>query len=183
MSACKPVEMTFGNFKIGVVLGDITDQDTEAIVNAANNHLWMGSGVAGAIRRKGGAEIEQEAQQLGPIEPGAAITTSAGRLKAKYCIHAAVMGQDLTTSAELITRATRSALIEAERRQIKSIAFPALGTGVGGFPVSACARLMLTGVVNHCRQSEFPRLIRFVLFDENAYQAFVQTLATLAQHQ
>jgi O-acetyl-ADP-ribose deacetylase (regulator of RNase III) len=181
MNACKPVEKTFGAFRLSVVQGDITEQDTEAIVNAANNHLWMGGGVAGAIKRKGGAEIEQEAMRLGPIEPGAAVTTSAGRLKAKYCIHAAVMGQDLTTSAELITQATRSALIEAERLRIHSIAFPALGTGVGGFPLSACARLMLTAVISHCRTHEFPRLVRFVLFDANAYQTFVQVLSSISE--
>src|SRR5512138_3382219 len=91
-----------GPLQIQVTVGDITEQETDAVVNAANNRLWMGSGVAGAIKSKGGADIEVEAMKLGPIEPGQAVTTSAGRLKARYCIHAAAMGQELTTSPELI---------------------------------------------------------------------------------
>lgn len=179
MNASKPWGKKLNKLTLSIVQGDITDQDTEAIVNAANNHLWMGSGVAGAIKRRGGLEIEREAMALGPIEPGAAVTTTAGRLKAKFCIHAAVMGQDLTTSPELIIRATRSALMEANRLQINSVSFPALGTGVGGFPLSACARLMLTTVLTHARNHKFPSVIRFVLIDEKACEIFRQVLSTL----
>ncbi len=183
MSATEKVIKRFGDFTITVVLGDITEQETEAIVNAANNHLWMGGGVAGAIKRKGGVEIEQEAMSQGPIEPGAAVTTSAGRLRAKYCIHAAVMGQDLTTTAELIVRATKSALLEAKRLKVESIAFPALGTGVGGFPFSACARLMIGAVMSHSRANDYPKEVRFVLFDQSAYEAFVQVLLASPEKQ
>jgi O-acetyl-ADP-ribose deacetylase (regulator of RNase III) len=116
------------------MLGDITEQASDAVVNAANNYLWMGSGVAGAIKARGGEEIEREAMKLGPIEPGQAVTTSAGRLKARHCIHAAAMGQDLATSADLLSKATRSSLTEAARLGLESISFPALGTGVGGSP-------------------------------------------------
>src|SRR5512141_963847 len=133
-----PYSRKIDRLQLTVILGDITEQATDAIVNAANNHLWMGAGVAGAIKARGGEEIEREAMKLGPIEPGQAVTTTAGRLRARYCIHAAAMGQDLATSAELITRATRSALAEAARLDIDSVAFPALGTGVGGFPADAC---------------------------------------------
>ena len=125
-----PYSRKIGRLQLTVMLGDITEQASDAVVNAANNHLWMGAGVAGAIKAKGGVEIEREALKLGPIEPGQAVTTTAGRLRARYCIHAAAMGQDLVTSAELITRATRSALAEAVRLGIESVAFPALGTGV-----------------------------------------------------
>lgn len=176
MSATEKITKNFGDITITVVLGDITEEGTEAVVNAANNHLWMGGGVAGAIKHKGGIEIEQEAMSQGPIEPGEAITTSAGRLRAKYCIHAAVMGQDLATSAELIVRATKSALLEANRFKIGSIAFPALGTGVGGFPISACARLMIGAVMSHCRSYNYPQDVRFVIFDDNAYHEFAQVL-------
>src|SRR6266516_7915934 len=89
-----------------VVQGDITEWAVEAIVNAANNHLWMGAGVAGAIKRKGGPEIEAEAVRQGPIPVGEAVVTGGGALKARYVIHAAAMGQDLTTSADLIHQAT-----------------------------------------------------------------------------
>src|SRR3989337_1644406 len=96
------IEKNFNNKKIVLILGDITDSETDAIVNAANDHLWMGSGVAGAIKAKGGVEIEQEAKAKGPIPIGEAVAKSAGKLKAKYVIHAAVMGQDLQTNEKYI---------------------------------------------------------------------------------
>lgn len=108
------------------VQGDIADQEVEAVVNAANNHLWMGSGVAGAIKQKGGIAIEQEAMAQGPVEIGSAVITSAGSLKAGHVIHAAVMGQDLQTSADVIRIATGNSLNLAEHHQLMSVAFPAL---------------------------------------------------------
>jgi O-acetyl-ADP-ribose deacetylase (regulator of RNase III) len=164
-----------------VVLGDITEQATDAVVNAANNHLWMGAGVAGAIKAKGGAEIEREAMALGPIDPGQAVTTSAGRLKARYCIHAAAMGQDLATSADLITKATWSALAEAGRLGLDSIAFPALGTGVGGFPAEACARLMIAAALGHSRTNPKPGSVTFVLRDEPAFRSFTAALKSIPE--
>ncbi len=115
MSVTEPVTKKLEGFTLTVVQGDITEYETVAIVNAANNHLWMGGGVAGAIKRRVGVEIEQEAMRQGPINPGETVTTSAGRSRAKYCIHAAVMGQDLNTSAALIVKATKNALAEANR--------------------------------------------------------------------
>src|SRR5436309_9611705 len=107
--------------------GDITAEATDAIVNAANNEFWMGAGVAGAIKSRGGREIEREAIAQGPVEPGDCVMTAGGRLAARYVIHAAVMGQDLKTSAELIDRATHKALAAAEAHQLEAIAFPAFG--------------------------------------------------------
>src|SRR3972149_446583 len=100
--------------KITCSKGDITDSGADAIVNAANNHLWMGSGVAGAIKRKGSAEIEKEAIAKGPIAVGEAVATTGGKLKARYVIHAAAMGQDLRTDEAKIASATRNALLRAE---------------------------------------------------------------------
>jgi O-acetyl-ADP-ribose deacetylase (regulator of RNase III) len=154
-----------------VVQGDITDQTTDAIVNAANDHLWLGGGVAGAIRTRGGEEIEAEAMAQGPIVPGDCVITGAGRLPAKHVIHAAVMGQDLQTSAEIIDAATRNTLRLAEANGLESIALPAFGTGVGGFPVDECAKIMIDAV--HAHQATSVRLVRFVLFGERAYRAFV----------
>ena len=114
--------------------GDLAAEQTDAVVNAANNAFWMGSGVAGALKARGGQSIEAEAMAQGPVEPGECVITSGGQLAARYVIHAAVMGQDLRTSAAIIERATRNSLALAETRQITSIAFPAFGTGVGGFP-------------------------------------------------
>ena len=131
---------------IRIVAADITTLEVDAIVNAANDHLWMGAGVAGAIKRAGGEEIEREAMAKGPIAVGDAIVTGAGRLRARHVIHAAVMGQDLATDATKIRDATESSLRRAAELRLRSIAFPALGTGVGGFPLEDCARTMLSVV-------------------------------------
>jgi len=164
------------NNTIEIVQGDITDETTDAVVNAANNNLWMGGGVAGAIKRKGGDEIEREAMSKGPIEVGEAILTMGGKLKTKYVIHAAVMGQDLHTDAEKIKKATQNALIIAEKNKISSLSFPALGTGVGGFSVFYCAKIMITEAINFLMNSKNLRTIRFVLFDKQTFEAFEQEL-------
>jgi O-acetyl-ADP-ribose deacetylase (regulator of RNase III) len=161
-----------GNGEIEITRGDITEAPTEAIVNAANNHLWMGAGVAGAIKRKGGTEIEREAVAKGPVKIGEAVITGAGRLKAKYVIHAAGMGQDLQTDAQKVKDATRSSLELAESHKISSIAFPAIGTGVGGFSVSECARIMVGEAASFLQTSKSLRKVTFVLFDESAADAF-----------
>src|ERR687896_900805 len=118
--------------ELEVVEGDITALGVDAIANAANNHLWMGAGVAGAIKRAGGEEIEREAVAKGPIAVGDAVATGAGRLAARHVIHGAVMGQDLQTDADLVRRTTRRCLEVAEEVGAESLAFPAFGTGVGG---------------------------------------------------
>lgn len=156
--------------------GDITEQDTEAIVNAANNFLWMGSGVAGAIKRKGGQEIETKAIAQGPIEIGQAVITQAGKLKAKFVIHAAGMGQDLNTDADKVKLATHNSLKLAESNGIQSISFPAIGTGVGGFSIFQCANVMLLEAIDFLQTSQNIKLIRFVLFDETAFNAFNEEL-------
>ena len=155
---------------IEVVEGDIAAQNVEAVVNAANNHFWMGSGVAGALKARGGAGIEREAMAQGPVEPGECVMTSAGRLPAKHVIHAAVMGQDLQTSADIIARATANALALADAHGLTSIALPAFGTGVGGFPLDECARIMTFAVRAH--EPKSLRVVRFVLFGQDAYDVF-----------
>jgi O-acetyl-ADP-ribose deacetylase (regulator of RNase III) len=132
-----------GDLSLDVVEGDITTLDVDAIANAANDRLWMGAGVAGAIKRAGGEEIEREAVAKGPIPVGDAVATGAGRLKARYVIHGAVMGQDLRTDAELVARTTRRSLEVADELGAESLALPAFGTGVGGFPLDECARIMV----------------------------------------
>lgn len=162
--------------KIEVQRGDITKLEADALVNAANNRLWMGGGVAGALKRVGGQEIEAEAIKKGPIPIGEAVATGAGKLKAIYVIHAAVMGQDLETDAEKIRQATRNSLLRAEERGIKSIAFPALGTGVGGFPLDECARIMVGEVRRYSSGKTGLEKVVFVLYDESAYQTFKREL-------
>lgn len=157
---------------IELVEGDIAMLSADALVNAANNHLWMGSGVAGALKRAGGVGIQDEAVKKGPIPVGKAIVTGAGKLKAKYVIHAAVMGQDLHTDASLIAESTRNSLLKADVLGIKSIAFPALGTGVGGFPVERCARIMIDTVREYIAGKTGLEKIIFVLYGQSAYTAF-----------
>jgi O-acetyl-ADP-ribose deacetylase (regulator of RNase III) len=107
-------------FTIEIEDGDIAAQTTDAVVNAANNEFWMGSGVAGALKARGGRSIEEEAMAQGPVQPGECVITSGGRLPARYVIHAAVMGQDLQTSTAIIDRATRNSVALAEARQLAS---------------------------------------------------------------
>ncbi|GAI06188.1 unnamed protein product [marine sediment metagenome] len=164
--------------KIEVCKGDITQLELDALVNAANNRLWMGGGVAGALKRVGGKEIEAEAVRKGPITIGEAVVTGAGRLKASYIIHAAVMGQDLKTDAEKVRQATRNSLLRADELGIKSVAFPALGTGVGGFPLNECAGIMISEVRQHSAMKMGLEKVVFALYDEPAYQAFRQELDT-----
>ncbi len=164
--------------KIEVCQGDITQLELDAVVNAANNRLWMGGGVAGALKRVGGREIEAEAVARGPIPIGEAVVTGAGKLKANYVIHAAVMGQDLKTDAEKIRQATRNSLLRGDELGIKSIAFPALGTGVGGFSLNECARIMISEVRQYSAGKTQLERVGFVLYDEPAYHAFRQELET-----
>ncbi len=154
--------------EIEIIKGDISSAEADALVNAANNQLWMGAGVAGALKRAGGQEIEDEAVKKGPIEVGEAVETGAGRLKAKYVIHAAVMGQDLRTDETKIRNATRNSLKLAEKLGLESVAFPALGTGVGGFPLELCAQVMLEEALT------FPGSLKvmFVLYSEESYNVF-----------
>lgn len=163
--------------KIEIVQGDITQQEVDAIVNAANNHLWMGAGTAGAIVRAGGREIEDEAIRQGPISVGEAVVTGSGNLSCRHVIHAAAMGQDLHTSADKIRASTDNALKRAEELGINTVAFPALGTGVGGFDYGEAARIMITVCRQHSGSNESVHLVRFVLFDRQAFDAF-QAVAT-----
>jgi O-acetyl-ADP-ribose deacetylase (regulator of RNase III) len=160
---------------IEVVEGDITALEVDAIANAANNHLWMGAGVAGAIKRAGGEEIEREAVAEGPIEVGDAVATSGGRLPAKHVIHGAVMGQDLRTNAELVARTTRRCLEVADELGCESLALPAFGTGVGGFPLDECARIMVAEA--RAYEPKALRRVVFAVFGAEAERAFSAVLA------
>jgi O-acetyl-ADP-ribose deacetylase len=165
--------------ELEVFAGDITALEVDAIANAANNHLWMGSGVAGAIKRAGGEEIEREAVSKGPIEVGDAVATGGGNLAARWVIHGAVMGQDLRTNAELVRRTTESCLRVADELGTKSLALPAFGTGVGGFPVDECARLMVDAVRGY-EPSALQRVV-FAVFGAEAEAAFDAALSVTAR--
>jgi O-acetyl-ADP-ribose deacetylase (regulator of RNase III) len=154
--------------------GDITEYEVDAIVNAANSDLSMGTGVASAIKRKGGTIVEEEAARQGPVEGGDAVVTTAGNLPANYVIHAAVMGVDLRSSADLVRRATLNSLRRAEELRLHSIAFPAFGTGVGRLAPKDSADAMVGAFRSHFAEvaESSIRRIHLVLFQEDTYQAF-----------
>ena len=164
--------------KLEVREADIATVEADAIANAANNALWMGVGVAGALKAAGGGVIEREAMAQGPVEVGTAIATAAGNLRARYVIHGAVMGQDLRTDADLVRRTTRSCLALADELGCASLALPAFGTGVGGFALEECARVM----VDEARSFEPQRLesVIFAVFGAEAYDAFSSALSSPA---
>jgi len=165
--------MRIKNTEISVVLGDITESRADAIVNAANNKLLMGGGVAGVIKRKGGRMIEQEALKKGPIKVGGAVETGAGELAVKYVIHAATMGMDFKTDETKIRDAAKSSLDLADRLKIGSIVFPALGCGTGGFPLLASAKIMAQEVLKHLREEDTSlKEIVFCLYDQEAFNVF-----------
>jgi O-acetyl-ADP-ribose deacetylase (regulator of RNase III) len=160
--------------KLEVVEGDIAALDVDAVANAANDHLWMGAGVAGALKRAGGGEIEREATAKGPIAVGEAVATGAGRLPARWVIHGAVMGQDLRTNADLVERTTQSVLRVADELGAESLALPAFGTGVGGFPLDECARLMVGAVREH--EPRTLRRVVFAVYGDGSRRAFEKAL-------
>jgi len=161
--------------KILFTKGDITDMAVDAVVNAANSDLILGAGVAGAIRRKGGPRIEEECERIGPIALGGAAVTTGGNLKALYVIHAASMKLGGRTTADSLRLATRNALMRAEEKAIRSIAFPAIGTGVAGFPMEECARIMLKEVLEHLKSRSSLEKIVFVLYVDAALKTFEDT--------
>jgi O-acetyl-ADP-ribose deacetylase len=166
--------------KIVVQQGDLTEMHTDAIVNAANNDLILGAGVAGAIRRKGGEQIQRECSAIGSIPVGYAAITSGGKLPAKHVIHAASMQLGGRTSAGALRRSTTHALRIAAENGLKTIAFPAVGTGIAGFPMNRCAEIMLGEAAEHLENGSSLEKIYFVLFDEGACEVFKQEFRRLA---
>jgi O-acetyl-ADP-ribose deacetylase (regulator of RNase III) len=162
--------------KIRLSHGDLTEVDADAIVNAANNELILGGGVAGAIRVKGGPAIQEECSRIGPIALGEAAITNAGRLKARHVIHAASMRLGESTSEANLRAATRNALNRADENSLKSIAFPAIGTGIAGFPIERCAQVMLEELRAHLEGETTLERIDFVLFDRRLLEVFERVL-------
>jgi O-acetyl-ADP-ribose deacetylase (regulator of RNase III) len=161
--------------RIVIQQGDLTEMDTDAIVNAANNDLILGAGVAGAIRRKGGEAIQRECDAVGSIPVGYAAITGGGKLKARYVIHAASMGLGSLTTAKTLQSSVAHSLRLAAERGLKTIAFPAVGTGIAGFPMQECAEIMLEEATKHLRNGSSLETISFVLFDDAARSVFEGT--------
>ncbi|MBX5327046.1 MAG: macro domain-containing protein [Candidatus Bathyarchaeia archaeon] len=166
-------EYTYKNIKIIVTVGDITQQKVDAIVNPANSLLIMGGGVAGAIKRAGGEEIEREARQHAPVSVGKAVATTAGKLKAKYVIHSPTMQKPaMVIGEENVKLAMKGALDCAERIKIQSLAFPGLGTGVGGFSLEKAANIMISVLKEHIDRGTKLKEIIFVGFKNDLATAF-----------
>lgn len=165
-----------------VVEGDITQQDTEAIVNAANEQLRVGGGVDGAINRAGGPAIQAEARQIGYCPTGKAVITTGGNLKAKYVIHTVgpVYHGGTQGEADLLASCYRESLTLASRRGITSLAFPSISTGIYGYPLAPAARIALTTVADFLKEHPEIKLVRFVLFGQQAYDVYEQELKKLA---
>ncbi|MBC8465684.1 macro domain-containing protein [bacterium] len=170
--------MSFKN-RIDIIIGDITEESVDAIVNAANNDLWLGGGVAGAIRIKGGPSIQDECNKIGAVDIGEAALTKGGNLPAKYIIHAAVMGIGSAPTERSISETTKASLKIAYENSFVTVSFPALGTGIGGFPIEKAAKIMLGLTVDYLKKHSVPRTVRFVLFSENHYTVFNKVLEAI----
>jgi O-acetyl-ADP-ribose deacetylase (regulator of RNase III) len=161
--------------------GDICDLEVDAIVNAANLSLWMSTGVGGEIKRAGGDSIEFAAVRQAPVPLGQAVVTPAGRLAAKAVIHAVSLDRDRRTTAAIIDQAVRSAIARAREIRAVSVAFPAMGTGVGGFPLDEAARVTVRAVREELAASPTIEHVIFAMRGAAAYQAFEAALAASAQ--
>jgi O-acetyl-ADP-ribose deacetylase (regulator of RNase III) len=165
--------------RLEVQQADVTKLDVDAIANAANTHLLHGGGVAGAIARAGGAELERESRERAPIELGAAVETTAGDMPSRWVIHAATMvNPGGRSDAEVIERATRSTLAKAEELGARSLALVAFGTGVGGFPLDEAARIMVGAASEHEGRS-LERIV-FAVHGDAAEKAFGAALGETA---
>jgi O-acetyl-ADP-ribose deacetylase (regulator of RNase III) len=161
---------------VEIMDGDLTELSVDAIVNAANEHLILGGGVAGVIRQKGGPSIQEECNQIGGTYVGGAVLTNAGNLPANYVIHA--VGPRMGEGDEDIKlqNATRNSLIIATEKQLDSIAFPAISTGIFGFPVLRCAQIMTEVSVLYLKEHHIPRKVIFCLWGEKNYKVFEELM-------
>jgi O-acetyl-ADP-ribose deacetylase (regulator of RNase III) len=167
------VKNALNNVTIELVQGDITDLETDAIVNAANSRLILGAGVAGAIRRKGGPSIQEECYAIGHCDVGSAVITGGGNLKARYVIHAVGPRMGEGSEAGKLANAVRASLNLAEQNGLHSVAFPAISTGIFGYPLEGCAEVMLH-VIGDYTFEDLCNLQRVIvcLYDEYAFAVF-----------
>lgn len=169
------MELRVGHVRVLIKEGDITEEDVDAIVNPANSLMVMGGGVAGAIKRKGGDVIEREALRHAPVPVGEAVATTAGRLKARYVIHAPTMERPaMRTTAEKVRRAAEAALLLAARMGLKSVALPAMGAGVGGVPVRDSVKAILSALRDNLDRLSGLQEVRLVAWGRDAYREFVE---------
>jgi len=164
------------NCSLELLEGDITEMHTEAIVNAANTQLILGGGVAGAIRRKGGPEIQQECNKIPGTFVGGAVKTTGGNLKAKYVIHAVGPRMGEGSEDEKLKNATLNCLKLADENNLRSISFPAISTGIFGFPMQRCAEIMLRTAIDYLDNQTGLEKVIFCLFGSDSYKIFENQL-------
>jgi O-acetyl-ADP-ribose deacetylase (regulator of RNase III) len=167
--------------KIVLQQGDLTEMAVDAIVNPANNDLQLGGGLAGIIRRRAGESIQRECNEVGSIPVGGAALTSGGKLNARHIIHAASMELGGHTTSRTLRMSTAHSLRIASERDLRTIAFPAIGTGIGGFPLSECAAIMLCEVVKHLKGATTLETVYFVLYDAKALATFEHELRAIKE--
>lgn len=170
------MKINIANCVLELLEGDITEMQTNAIVNAANTRLVLGGGVAGAIRRRGGPKIQEECNKIGGTFVGGAVKTSGGKLKAKYVIHAVGPQMGEGNEDEKLKNATLNSLKLADKNNIKSISFPAISTGIFGFPVERCAEIMLQTTINYLKEKSNLEKVVFCLFGQDSYETFEKQL-------
>jgi O-acetyl-ADP-ribose deacetylase len=158
--------------QVVIITGDLVEQEVDAVVNAANNDLQLGGGVAGAIRRAGGPTIQEECDAHGPIRVGEAAITGAGRLRTRYVIHAASMSLGGRTTREALRSSMDDVFRLAHANEVRTIAVPAVGTGIAGFPIDECARVMAESLHAALRSGWRASEVRFVLYGEDARVPF-----------
>ncbi|HPB31071.1 MAG TPA: macro domain-containing protein [Candidatus Sumerlaeota bacterium] len=173
------MEIQINNTILRLIEGDITTQDTDAIVNAANAALQLGGGVAGAIRRAGGPAIQEECDRIGRTYVGGAVITTGGRLKARHVIHAAGPRMGEGDEDRKLEDATRNSLLRADENGLSSITFPAISTGIFGYPMDRCARIMLRTVNAYLAGATGLKLVVFCLYGSDALSTFEKALSDL----
>ncbi len=173
------MEYTINNKVLALLKGDITEIEADAIVNPANKDLILGAGVAGAIRKKGGPEIQAECDRIGGTFVGGAVITTGGKLKAKHVIHAVGPRMGEGDEDNKLRNATLNSLKVADENNLKSIVFPAISTGIFGFPKDRCAKIMLSTVIDYLKSDTGLEKVMFCLYDDDTYNIFEKTLKEL----
>jgi O-acetyl-ADP-ribose deacetylase (regulator of RNase III) len=170
------MKVDIANSVLELTDGDITEMDTDAIVNAANAQLILGGGVAGAIKRKGGPAIQQECNKIEGTFVGGAVITTGGKLKAKYVIHAVGPRMGEGGEDDKLKNATLNSLKLADKHNLKSIAFPAISAGIFGFPIERCAEIMLRTTIDYLKDKTGLKKVVFCLFGKESYSVFETAL-------
>lgn len=169
-------ELKIGKSVIKLIQGDITDQNTDVIVNAANNQLILGGGVAGAIRKKGGPSIQEECNKIGGTHVGGAVITTGGYLKAKHVIHAVGPRMGEGDEDTKLKNATLNSLKLMDKHLLKTITFPAISTGIFGYPIERCAKIMISTVKEYLQLNTQIKIVIFCLYTREDYYVFEKYL-------